>query len=261
MAPAWWRHTGMFLAALLLLAGCMDGADKTRTGESGKSDLAQSLLDAAVAAQAQNDPTSAAAYYRSALAREPGNIKAEIGLMQCLRMTGGLDEARSVAAKVMMAKPDDPAVLAEAGKVKLATGQLQEAIRLLKEAVAANAQDWKSHSALGLAYDRLGDYAQADRNYDAALAVAPDDAGVLNNYALSHAMAGDLVRARDLLVRAVAANGADLRVRQNLALVYALSGDIKEAEELTRHDLPPALASETLDYYRRLATAVAPPRP
>jgi hypothetical protein len=28
-----------------------------------------------------------------------------------------------------------------------------------------------------------------------------------------------------------------------------------KAEELTRHDLPPALVSETLDYYRQLAAA------
>jgi hypothetical protein len=48
-----------------------------------------------------------------------------------------------------------------------------------------------------------------------------------------------------------------VRVRQNLALVYALSGDMAKAEELARHDLPPALVGETLDYYRQLSASAA----
>jgi Flp pilus assembly protein TadD len=145
--------------------------------------------------------------------------------------------------------------MAEAGKVKLATGQVEDAITLLKGAVAADAKDWKSRSALGLAYDRVGEYDRAEESYREALALAPDSASVLNNYALSRAMANDLAGARELLQRAAASPTADMRVRQNLALVYALSGDMAKAEELTRHDLPPALVSETLDYYRQLAAA------
>jgi len=259
MAPGLSRQLGALVAISLLLGGCAGDGDKTADNRE-KSELTRTLVDAAAAAQSQNDATTAATYYRSALTRDPGNAAAAIGLMQSLRVIGGLDEARAVAEKSLSLHPNDPAVLAEGAKVKLATGQIDDAIKLLKRAVTDDGKDWKSRSALGLAYDRVGDYARADESYQEALTISPENATVLNNYALSRAMANDLDGARALLVRAIASPNADMRVRQNLALVYALSGDMGKAEELTRHDLPPALASEALDFYRRLAEAAATQR-
>ncbi len=257
MAPRKWRLLGAVAAVALLTYGCAD-RDKQQARE--ETELTRSLIDAASSAEKQGDPATAVNYYRSALARDPYSAPAAIGLMDTLRVTGGLDEARAVAEKALVTHPDDHGVVAEAGKVKLATGQLDDAIKLLKKAVAGDDQDWKSRSALGLAYDRVGEYAKAEESYRAALAIAPDSAAILNNYALSRAMANDLAGARELLQRAAASPSADVRVRQNLALVYALGGDMAKAEDLTRHDLPPALVGQELDYYRGLAaTAKLPP--
>ena len=262
MAPSSRRASSAWLLAAVLLAGCGGPSGTAQAPDAqSKPDLAHSLLDAANQALAQGDPATASTYFRAVYAREPGNLPAALGLMQSLRLVGGLAEASELAAKLLKAKPDDPAVLAEAGKVKLATGSTKEAIGLLEKAAAADAQDWRTRSALGLAYDRLGDWDAADRSYQAALKLAPDDAAVLNNYALSRAMAGDLDGAQALAQRAAAAMGADLRVRQNLALIYALSGSMAKAEELTRRDLPAAAARETIEYYRELAAAAAPQQP
>jgi Flp pilus assembly protein TadD len=260
MMPARWRQLGALVAVALLVSACGSDLNKDADAAQEKSDLTRTLIDAAATAKSQNDIVTAVTYYRSALARDPNNKEATIGLMQSLRMSGGLDEARGVAAKVLASKTTDPAVLAEAGKVKLATGQLDDAIRLLKQATAADAKDATTLAALGLAYDRLGEFSQADTFYEQALAIAPVDANVLNDYALSRAMANDLDGAVKLLERAAAAPNADLRVRQNLALVYALSGDMTKAEELTRRDLPPAMVGATLDYYRQLAAAATTKR-
>ncbi len=250
MVPRGWRHWGALLATAILVAGCA-GMDKP----DSKLDLSASLLAAAATARSQNDWLSAANYYRTALAEKPDNMQAALGLMQCLRLIGGLDEASAVADKAVAARPADADVLAEAGKVKLASGQPDAAVDLLQRAIAADAKDWRTRSALGLAYDRLGDYDSADESYKTALAISPDNASILNNYGMSRAMANDLDSARTLLLHAAMMPNADVRVRQNLALVYALSGDIAKAEELTRRDLPPALANATLDYYRQLAAA------
>ena len=251
-----WRQWGAAVAAAALLVGCSDIEKKEAKDQA---ELTRSLVDAAGTAVKQGDPSTAATYYRGALARDPSNMTAAVGLMETLRLTGGLDEARAVAEKALATRPDDPGVLAEAGKVKLATGQLDDAIKLLKRAVAADDKDWKSRSALGLAYDRVGEYAKAEEMYRAALAIAPDNAAVLNNYALSRAMANDLASARELLQHAAASPSADVRVRQNLALIYALSGDMAKAEELTRHDLPPAMVGQTLEYFRQLAVTAKLP--
>ena len=260
MKPA--SRRALSIALVILLAGCADPSGKAPGGADAqaKPDLAHSLQDAAQQALAQGDAATAATYFRGVYNREPGNIPAAIGLMQSLRLIGSIDEARDVANRLLAAKPDDPAVLAAVGKFKLATGQAKEAIAPLEKAAAADAEDWRSRSALALAYDRLGDYASADRSYQAALAISPDNAAVLNNLALSRAMAGDLDTAQALARRAAAAAGADLRVKQNLALIYALSGNIAKAEEMTRRDLPPAAARDTIEYYKELATAAPEPQ-
>jgi Flp pilus assembly protein TadD len=251
-----WRQRGAVAALALLLGSCSyydEYFGKSAMDGHGKSDLTGPLIAAAATAKSQNDMVTAVTYYRSALAREPDNVEAQVGLMQSLRIAGALDEARGVAASVIARNPTDPAVLAEAGKVKLATGQLDDAVRLLKQATAADPHNATTLAALGLAYDRLGEYAHADQYYEQALAISPSDAYVLNDYALSRVMANDLGDALKLLQRAAAAPNADLRVRQNLALVYALTGDMNTAEQETNRDLPPVQASQAMQYFRQFA--------
>lgn len=253
-----YRHL-LSLTLGVLLAACATDPN-ARPGSSGleRPEVARSLLDAAAMASAQGDHATAATYYRNVYLRDPGNSRAAIGLMRALREAGDLDQARQVADAVQVAKPNDAPVLAEVGKVRLASGQLPAAIAMLQRAAELDPNDWRTLSALGVAYDRQGDRARAEENYRAALALSPDNPMILNNLALSRAMANDLPGARELLQRAVAAGRADLRVRQNLALVYALSGNMAQAEALTIQDLPPELARETLAYYRELANQAQP---
>ncbi len=249
-------------AGLLVLAACAGdpGGSQSLSDALDKPEVTRSLMDAAAVAASQNDPMTAAGYYRSVFTRDPKNVQAAVGLMQSLREAGALQPAQEIADKALASKPDDPNVIAEVGKVRLAGGRLEDAVRLLQKAADLDPQDWKSRSALGVAYDRLGDPKQAEASYQAALKVSPDNAAVLNNYALSRAMAKDLDGARALLQRAIMSAGADSRVRQNLALIYALSGNMAQAESLTLRDLPPDLARETMAYYRELAThAQTPP--
>lgn len=247
-------NLALLLAGAWLLSGCAgDGQPQKAADALDRPEVTRSLLDAAALATAQNDPGTAATYYRNVYTRDTNNVRAAVGLMQSLRTLGDIGQARAIADQAIAAKPDDPAVVAEVGKVKLASGSLQEAVVLLQRAIVLDGRDWKSRSALGVAFDRLGDATRAEEAYRAALAVSPDNPVVLNNLALSRAMANDLKGARELLQRAVAVSRADVRVRQNLALVYALSGNMAQAEALTLQDLPPDLARETLAYYRELA--------
>ena len=251
------------LAAAVVLTACAGGmnADGSGSDPMNRPEVARSLLDAADSAEAQNDHATAAGYYRNVFTRDPKNARAAVGLMQSLRGLGALDQARAAATAALAANPGNPAVLSEAGKVRLASGDLNDAVKLLQRAADLDPQDWKARTALGVAYDRLGNRQKAEDSYQAALKISPDNAAVLNNLALSRAMAHDLAGARELLQRAVASAGSDVRVRQNLALVYALSGDMTQAEALTLHDLPPDLARETLAYYRELAAHAQTQRP
>ncbi len=238
----------------LLLAGCATGAPGDGKSPTDRPEISRSLLDAASMAASQGDHATASTYFRNVYLREPGNPRAAVGLMQSLREMGDLEQARTVADAVLLARPNDATVVAEVGKVRLASGQLPNAVALLQRAVELDPADWKSRSALGVAYDRLGDSAKAEESYRAALGISPNNPVVLNNLALSRVLANDLAGARELLQRAVDSSRADVRVRQNLALLYALSGNMAQAEALTLQDLPPELARATLAYYRELAT-------
>jgi Flp pilus assembly protein TadD len=248
-----WRKFSAAVAGLLILGGCAGQNQAMAPDALDRPEVARSLMDAAAAAAAQKDYATAAGYYRNVYARNPNNVEAAVGLMQNLREMGAADQARAAADTAIAAKPDDPRIVAEVGKVRLATGQLQDAVKQLERAAKLDPQDWKSRSALGVAYDRLGDPQHAEAAYQAALKISPDNPAVLNNFALSKAMAHDLPGARALLEKALTNAGSDVRMRQNLAMIYALSGDMAQAEALTLRDLPPDLARETLAYYRELA--------
>jgi Flp pilus assembly protein TadD len=249
------RLAGLAFAGAALLGGCVTDSDKGQSLNPPAE--ARALLAQNDKITRPNDPANGADYYRGLYQRDPTNTAAAIGLLQNLRDMGSFDQARESAGKMLAANPDQPALVAELGKIELAAGRLKEAVQALERAIASDGRDWKSHSALGVAYDRQGEYVRAETAYREALALAPDNPTVLNNLALSKAMAGDLPGAQTLLQRASSANSADTRVRQNYALVLALGGDIAQAEELTRRDLPPDLARDTIAYYRELAAGAA----
>jgi len=250
-----WLQLSAAVAGALLAAACT--AQPQFTHDPGDADFVHGQSSGTAKGDKPKDPDSAADYYRNLYANDPTNLAAAIGMLQNLREMGSFDQARETAGKLLAVKPDQPKLVAEFGKIELASGHFKEAVQQLGRSIALDATDWTAHSALGIAYDRLGEYDHADASYQAALALSPGNAAVLNNFALSKAMAGDLKAARALLQQAATAGGADARVRQNYALVSALSGDLPRAEELTRKDLPPELAQDTIAYYRELAAGAS----
>ena len=247
-----WLQLGAALAGMAVLAACT-GMAQQQEGGAADAEFVHGPAAAAAKGDKAKDPASAADYYRNLYSSDPSNLAAAVGMLQNLREMGSFDQARETASKLLAGKPDEPKLVAEFGKIELASGRFKEAVQLLEHAVTLDGGDWTAHSALGIAYDRLGDYGRAEKSYQAALAISPDNPVVLSNLALSKAMAGDLKGAKALLQQASMSNHADARVRQNYALVSALGGDLARAEELAKQDLPPDLAQDTIAYYRELA--------
>lgn len=91
----------------------------------------------------------------------------------------------------------------------------------------------------------------ADRAYRAGLAIAPDNASLMNNLALSLALRGD-AEAVSLLNRLVARPEASLRQRLNLALAYGLLGRPEAAAKVARELLDEASVQSNLAAYDRI---------
>ena len=79
--------------------------------------------------------------------------------------------------------------------------------KLLEQADDPANPDWKLISARGTVLAKQGRYRDAIAFYERALALAPEQASILNNLALAHAMEGHPDKAEPLLKRAAAAGG------------------------------------------------------
>ena len=101
----------------------------------------------------------------------------------------------------------------------------------------------------------MGRHEEAQRYYETALKIVPDEPSVLSNLGLSYALSKHLPRAEATLQRAAAGQRVDPRVRQNLALVVGLQGRFAEAETIARADLPAEEAAANVAYLRADAGA------
>ncbi len=156
----------------------------------------------------------------------PTDIESNVRQAQAQRLTGHYDEAIHTLSQLMLVASDDPRVVGEYGKTLTEKGRAQDAVQFLTRATELQPTEWSFYSALGVAYDQVGDQAAARTAYEHALRLKPNDPSVLNNYALSRMLANDPVMARQLIARAQAAGGAsDPKIARNIELVNKLAAD------------------------------------
>lgn len=250
-----------------LLAGC--GTVKSLTfqdspesapaaADMAKADsipnLDATLRQAAVDAEAGYKYGEAANHYTTLLQRYPDDETIVLALARNLRFAGSPQQAAQVInARITKAGVKAP-LLIELGKDYLAADQLNLAIPALNQARELAPDNWEVYSALGVAYDYQGQYAQAQEAYQAGLKYAATNPDLLNNYALSLAQSGQLDLAIANLQQAINQPSATAQMRQNLAMLLAFKGDKDGASRLIRMDLPDDMARNNINYYQSLGT-------
>jgi Flp pilus assembly protein TadD len=201
---------------------------------------------------AHEDMLTQMAFWAGEYQTFPNDLQAAQRFAEALRKGGRTDRAAEIANEALGRFPDDHELLTTYGLSLIAADHPQEALRPLALVAQAEPQNWRVRSALGAALDQLGRFEEAQRAYGEALALAPNDAGILTNMGVSHIMAGEPETAEPILRQAVAVQGAPPEARQNLAIALALQGRFDEAEQLERIDLPPAQAAANMAYLRGL---------
>ena len=171
---------------------------------------------------------------------------------QALRATGQRAQAVAVLERLSMQNPNNKNVLGEYGRALADAGDYDQALDVLGRAHSPDQPDWRILSAQGAVLDQLGRHAEAQRYYQTALKIAPDEPTVLSNLGLSYALSKDLPNAEATLRRAAEHRSVDPRVRQNLALVVGLQGRFAEAEQIAGADLPPDQAAANVAYLRKM---------
>jgi Flp pilus assembly protein TadD len=143
---------------------------------------------------------------------------------------------------------------ADLGRALLKAGDIEGATGALSTAVALNPRDAQALSALGATLDQQTKHVEAREKYMAALAIAPDNLGVMNNLAMSYSLQGKLPEAETTLRKAMTHPDAKTtpRIRQNLALVVGLQGRFDEAKQIASEDLPPDQVAANMAYLQQM---------
>jgi Flp pilus assembly protein TadD len=143
---------------------------------------------------------------------------------QMLRLDGQYPEAVKHLSQLMMVASDDARVISEYGKTLTAMGRASDGVSFLTRAQQLQPGDWTIYSAMGVAYDQIGDQKSARAAYVHALSIKPDEPSVLNNYALSRMLDKDPDMARQLAARAESAGGtSDAKIARNIAMIRSLA--------------------------------------
>jgi Flp pilus assembly protein TadD len=183
---------------------------------------------------------------------DPTKVDVALHYAQALRATAQRAQAVAVLERLSMQNPHDKNVLGEYGRALAEVGDYEQALDVLGRAHSPDQPDWRVLSAQGAVLDQLGRHAEAQRYYQTALKIVPDEPTVLSNLGLSYALSKDLPNAEATLRRAAEHRSVDPRVRQNLALVVGLQGRFAEAEQIASADLPPDQAAANVAYLRKM---------
>lgn len=241
------------LLAATALAGCASlGSQSADTANATPQAETRSVDRGARQRIGREDMLTQMAFWAGEYQTFPNDIEAARRFADSLRRGGRVDRAVQISGEALARFPDDAELLTTFALGKLALRRPQEALRPLAVVAAADAQNWRARSALGAALDQLGRFPEARAAYQEALALQPNEPGVLTNLGVSHIMAGEPEEAEPILRQASELPNAPPQARQNLAIALALMGRFQEAEQIQRVDLPPAAAQANVSYLRRL---------
>ncbi len=243
--PAKAAGIALILSACLMAGGCQNTSLSDVTGSIGTP-------------QIRPMPTSEPELrrYTEDLGRRydsnPESKNTAIAYARGLRALTQYAQAVAVMQRLAAKYPKDMEVLGAYGKALADAGRLQEAADVLSRAHTPEQPNWSILSAQGSVADQLGDHAQAQNYYEAALKIVPNQPEVLSNLGLSYALSKHLPQAETTLQKAVAQPNADMRVRQNLALVLALQGKFNEAQTIAARDLSPIDAATNVESIKQM---------
>ncbi len=182
------------------IAAATAGCQTTQTATS--TDTTGSLPVAAPANRSDASWRSDLDTYGAQYHADPSRIDVALHYAQALRATGQRAQAVAVLERLSMEHPNDKTVLGEYGRALAEAGSYEQALEVLGRAHSPDQPDWRILSAQGAVLDQMGRHEEAQRYYQTALKIVPDEPSVLSNLGLSYALSRDLPNAEATLRRA-----------------------------------------------------------
>jgi putative PEP-CTERM system TPR-repeat lipoprotein len=181
-------------------------------------------------------PQEADAHFRAALAAQPENSRAVLGLATSVYVTSGLGPARAILQSAPESVRNEPRYWLTAGDFEIRAGEMPAAELAYREALqrsqSARHLAERTEAAAGLieAQLRQGKNKEALTTSDAMIAATPDSslAKTLRGQVL--AANGELDQARTVLEGVVSAEPQNWQARALLGMVHLQQGNVGQAE-------------------------------
>jgi Flp pilus assembly protein TadD len=145
---------------------------------------------------------------------DPENVRAEDNLGLVYAALNRHDEAVTAYQKAIswqaqsLVKDSGPFI--DLGTLLLDDDRAADAVPYLSEGVAISPQESRAHAALGKAYSRISDLANAQRELEKAVELAPDNASLHYVLGQLYRKLGLMDKARIELARTAELNGSPL---------------------------------------------------
>jgi Flp pilus assembly protein TadD len=196
--------------------------------------------------------TAARTLLSSALARIASNNSDTAALLDAGRASIELEDYRAALGflvRAEQASPRDGAVKAALGSAMVHMENPTRALDYFGEAQLMGASERLFLSDRGLARDLLGQQDAAQRDYQLALSITPNDE-LTRRYALSLGISGDADRAIQMLTPQLRAQ--DRGAWRLRAMILAMNGRDKEATDIVNATMPPAMAQNIMPYLTQM---------
>lgn len=203
----------------------------------------------------QSDLQKATEHWGKAFEKDPRNAQNAINYARNLKASGQKEQALAVLQAAHGFTQNNKTLNSEYGRLALELDQTSTAQKLLEQADDPSSPDWRTISARGTVFAKQGKYRDAIPHFERALALAPNQASILNNLALAKAMDGDAANAEQMLRKASDLGDRDARINQNLALVLGLQGKYDESKMIGGKTLPADSADSNVAYMRHMVQA------
>ena len=181
-------------------------------------------------------PQQAEGHFRAALAAQPENAEATLGLASAVFVTSGLGSTRAILEAAPESVRNQPRYWLTAGGLEMAGGDLPAAEvaygQALRRSQAGYRLAERTEAAAGLieAQLRQGKISEAPATSEAMIAAAPDSSVARTMRAQVLAANGELDPARTMLERVLNAEPDNLRARALLGMVQLQQGNLGQAE-------------------------------
>ncbi|GLV29534.1 hypothetical protein TomTYG75_20540 [Sphingobium sp. TomTYG75] len=186
----------------------------------------------------------------SRLASNPRDVDALVGAGDAAIEMDDMRAAAGFFSRADAIQPNNGRVKAGLGRVALKAQNPAEALRLFDQATRLGYGEATLLADRGLARDMTGDQAGAQRDYQAALKRAPDDAELTYRYAASLGISGQVDAAEKALQPLL--YKSDRAAWRYRAFILAMNNKQAEARKIASQTLPAQLAAALAPYMEKM---------